>query len=601
MCPENSNKNEDLNPDMLSKEEIGQAFAAFKKKKNIPSTEDYDSLFKDSFYAELGAWLEKLDLNKLLAYADEEKRKKIRRQLFVDLMENVFEALAAEHSDPADAKIYFSKKETSSYPSGKRLTDISNMFARPAEQLTLLEKTLNDTIPDITEIILKKESGRPTDIHAMIQAGVSTATSATSAATKLTKDIAVVDEAGKQIAHQLQAFSGGAHIGMVVIGGISFLRIPFMYLHAYISGEKVPFTISNNARWALAAATLALGLVSLLVAGVALPILLTLSSIAVADSLFTLGSYIHSRMKLNAEIKKLDSAIQETTRKIMGYKDRAEILKDEIRHYVTENTKIDLNHLNGLRIELNTLKQKYYAGYEKLKHLHENKSAKDRLLKQQKDPVEVVTRTISVVAGAVGLVGAALLLTPLAPIGLGLMAAAAVIGLANIVGVKIYRKVQEKRAEKRLEQQKAAKQSDKLTRDHTIRLESTAKLMESFFRDDNFANPPPNIMGQMAARLKQIIQANNQRDMLNFFIIFAKKFKEKEVAPRHINEIFKILEPKLKEQAFKLFREALENKEQKISDRQRTLLCCKEMEGIFNAHSITKETLQKQSEPKNKP
>ncbi|WP_133129933.1 hypothetical protein [Legionella yabuuchiae] len=61
-------------------------------------------------------------------------------------------------------------------------------------------------------------------------------------------------------AHSIEALSGALHLGALGFTAVNFFRTPAEYVNALVSGKKINPTVSKNARWALSAVMLAIGI-----------------------------------------------------------------------------------------------------------------------------------------------------------------------------------------------------------------------------------------------------------------------------------------------------------------------------------------------------
>jgi hypothetical protein len=131
--------------------------------------------------------------------------------------------------------------------------------------------------------------------------------------------------------------SHGLHWGGAALAALDFLLIPMIYLSSYIYGEKVPFTLNNNARWLYSGALLALTLTSILVPAAATPIGLVLGGISIGLSSVLLGKAIYERYHLGKERKALASEITHAEEEMALIQEQAKVLQESLTRATTKD------------------------------------------------------------------------------------------------------------------------------------------------------------------------------------------------------------------------------------------------------------------------
>lgn len=97
----------------------------------------------------------------------------------------------------------------------------------------------------------------------------------------------------------------------IALDFMNFLRIPVIYLASILLGQKVPFTLSNNAKWLYSGITITLAIVALTVPVAALPIAMTSAALGLAISLVTLGKFLYETSQNKENGKQLESINQD--------------------------------------------------------------------------------------------------------------------------------------------------------------------------------------------------------------------------------------------------------------------------------------------------
>lgn len=91
---------------------------------------------------------------------------------------------------------------------------------------------------------------------------------------------------------------------------LDFVRIPAIYLTSYLLGEKVPFKMTKNLQWALAALGLFFAVVVLVVPATAPVVGLVATSLGVIQGFSALGYFFYRKQKLRNELTRLHDAVE---------------------------------------------------------------------------------------------------------------------------------------------------------------------------------------------------------------------------------------------------------------------------------------------------
>ena len=219
---------------------------------------------------------------------------------------------------------------------------------------------------------------------------------------------------------QIAKVSHGFHIANAALAAYNFLRIPFMYLAAYLLDQPVPFNLSNNAQWAYSSIILGLAITALAVPVAAPIIAFVLVSIGFAESVFFLGKVLYEGNKLMDENKLLDVVINEVETELQAIQDRAKQLEQSFDERVEQSSFIDVC------MEVNNLKEEFKSKKLELEALYDRKFQNEQI-KDQFSIQVVLLRTLGLMLASTALIGLIISLF-LPPVGLGILGVVGVIG-----------------------------------------------------------------------------------------------------------------------------------------------------------------------------
>ena len=217
-----------------------------------------------------------------------------------------------------------------------------------------------------------------------------------------------------------EAIAHGFHVGSVIIAALDFVRIPLMYLSAYVLKEKIPFTINNHARLLYSSIILGLG-IAMLAAPLTAPVIaFVLTGIALVVGSFLLGKTLYERYQLSRASRQNKKALEIEEKEMDSIKDRAEFLKDLL---IQTN---DKEYFSEIHVEISMLQERF----ESQKYTIETLRNKGLQLKEQIKQVhmtQVINRSIGVGLAAISILGLVLALF-FPPVGLGILTGAAIAG-----------------------------------------------------------------------------------------------------------------------------------------------------------------------------
>ncbi|MFJ1268436.1 hypothetical protein ACD661_07720 [Legionella lytica] len=168
----------------------------------------------------------------------------------------------------------------------------------------------------------------------------------------------------------------GLHWGGAALAALDFLLIPMIYLSSYIYGEKVPFTLNNNARWLYSGALLALTLTSILVPAAATPIGLVLGGISIGLSSFLLGKAIYERYHLGKERKALATEIVHAEEEMALIQEQAKVLQGALTRATTKEEQ------QALCAQVELVQKQYGEQKEKITGLKEREAVVNEKIKK---------------------------------------------------------------------------------------------------------------------------------------------------------------------------------------------------------------------------
>ncbi|NSL18068.1 hypothetical protein HRQ65_06695 [Tatlockia micdadei] len=220
-------------------------------------------------------------------------------------------------------------------------------------------------------------------------------------------------------------------IAGAVIAFIDFVRIPAMYFAAWLLGQPLPITLSQNAKWLYSAVVLALSFAGLLAPTAVAPfIALAAASLACFVSIFTLGKHFYDRYQtkelLRQTKQKADWAEVELQQMMRAAKKLGTLLNDPEKK---QNYPAYIEHVETLQEDIDEKK-------EELQELYDKQLETLQIL-EELGWAGVLHKTVGISFAAAALVGLALSLTfPL--VGLAIFGASAAGGSLYILGRLIH-------------------------------------------------------------------------------------------------------------------------------------------------------------------
>lgn len=222
------------------------------------------------------------------------------------------------------------------------------------------------------------------------------------------------------------AIGHGFHIGSTVLAAFDFIRIPFIYLAAYILDKEVPFTLNNNLKWMYSGIVMALAITALVVPVTAPIIGFIAASSGSIISMFLLGKTLYERYKLGREYTKLRTALNREEKQMSLIQQEALALHEHLKQTTDEQSIIDI-YTDIVLLQKRYIAQKKVVEQLKTDELH---------LQQKIGEVgigHVIDKGVGIALGCLTIVGLSLSLF-FPPVGAGILAGAAIIGGIYLVG-----------------------------------------------------------------------------------------------------------------------------------------------------------------------
>ncbi|MCW8452084.1 hypothetical protein [Legionella quinlivanii] len=231
------------------------------------------------------------------------------------------------------------------------------------------------------------------------------------------------------ISAPVQSASRGFQIGNAVLSGIDFIRIPLIYLAAYMLGEKPPISLSKNARLLYSAALLGLAITALAIPPIAPIIAMTAAVMALGLSVVTLGKHLHSIYAAKKEIASINTAIELEEQNLKNIQEQAELFERKLTAAIDSG---DEEAAKQLSRHIDKLDQDYEAVKKSLQGLHDRRFSREEKLKRL-GGMGIVDKVVGIGLSSLVIAGMVLSLF-FPPAGLGIVAGSALAGGLYVLG-----------------------------------------------------------------------------------------------------------------------------------------------------------------------
>ncbi|AMP90744.1 hypothetical protein [Legionella pneumophila] len=222
-----------------------------------------------------------------------------------------------------------------------------------------------------------------------------------------------------------ESLAHGFAFGGVAMAGFDFLRIPIIYLSAYLLGEEVPVNLSNNAKWFYSAILLGLTITALAVPVTAPYIAFVTAGLSLGVGTFLLGKTLYERYQLGREKRKLKAEIIREEDEMLKIQDKAKHLESLLQNADNEE------QIAAILSEISVVQEDYNRQKKQIQDLKNDELQLEQQIKNL-DTMKVVDRTVAVALSALTIVALAVTLF-FPPVGGGMLAGIAIAGGAYFV------------------------------------------------------------------------------------------------------------------------------------------------------------------------
>ncbi|MCW8409195.1 hypothetical protein OQJ13_09440 [Legionella sp. PATHC035] len=228
--------------------------------------------------------------------------------------------------------------------------------------------------------------------------------------------------------HATTAAAEGFHIIKLLTGITDFVVVPIIYFGAYITNQKVPFTLSRNARFVYATVVLGLTITALAFPPAAPIIALVTSIAALGLSLITLTKLYYKRFELEDKLVNTKQQVETEKNRLKSLINYLEKLEADAKKAKEDGKLEDYKTLESkIESERITIKEQFNSLQELL---NDQVRCEQKLEKLR--TTAVWDKSAGVAFASLALIGAIVsLIAP--PAGLGILAVAASLGIAYTV------------------------------------------------------------------------------------------------------------------------------------------------------------------------
>ncbi|PWY56544.1 hypothetical protein DGG96_05310 [Legionella qingyii] len=235
------------------------------------------------------------------------------------------------------------------------------------------------------------------------------------------------------LTHASEAAGSAFLIIRVVNAAIDFIRIPCIYIAAYIANQESPITLSRNARFLYSAVLLGLTITALAFPPSAPIIALVLSIAALGLSVVTLAKLYYKRYEVKDQLAQIEKDIDIKKNRIAALIDSLEQLEGEAKKAKLEGQR---ENFNNLKDKIKTERHEIQEQLNELQKLYDNQEiGKEKLAKL--GTIATLDKTAGVAFTSLALIGAIVSLV-FPPAGLPIIAAAASLAAIYVIGRVTY-------------------------------------------------------------------------------------------------------------------------------------------------------------------
>ncbi len=233
-----------------------------------------------------------------------------------------------------------------------------------------------------------------------------------------------------------ESVAQGFQLGGLALNGINFLRLPTLYLCAYLLGQKMPLTWVDTMHWNYSGVMLGMAVTCLLVP-VAAPILaFVMAGTGLAVSSFFLNRAIKQHYALEGKQEELSEAISIAQETMQSIVDEARLLQEQLLSGY-DGRALDDDELLQLEVDIGKLKQRYEQQKSTLSALQEE-HAYNAQLAEEFSMKNIKRRSVGLALSAIAVIGLVVALF-FPPAGVGILTAVALVGAAYTLAPSVIR------------------------------------------------------------------------------------------------------------------------------------------------------------------
>lgn len=233
------------------------------------------------------------------------------------------------------------------------------------------------------------------------------------------------------ITNATQAAGSAFGIIKLISSAFDFIRVPCIYLGAIIAGQKLPMTLSRNARFLYASVLLGITITAFAFPPSAPIIALVSALFALGYSVITMANLFHKRDLIRDQLKKVENDIEITKTKTLKLIDELEHLERKAKAARYEN-KVDSQLLDEIKSKRDEIKSQLNS----LQELYDQQEyAKQKL--EKLGLAHALDKTMGVALACLALIGVVVSLV-FPPVGLIILAVTASIGFTYLIGRVTY-------------------------------------------------------------------------------------------------------------------------------------------------------------------
>ena len=210
------------------------------------------------------------------------------------------------------------------------------------------------------------------------------------------------------------------HFGALGFAIFNFVRIPAIYLSAFLLGKEVPFTLDNNAKFIYSALLLSLAIIALTVPAAAVGIAFVIAGVSLTTGVFLLGKTLYGRYQLGKERRLNLRELNQAQKEMKHIQNQAGELLRSLNTQGNEEEKWECL----LQVEL--LREEYNSKKSEIMQLKENQSLIQEKINEL-GIMHVTDRSIGIILASTTIAALTISLF-FPPVALWMMAGIAVVG-----------------------------------------------------------------------------------------------------------------------------------------------------------------------------